>query len=405
VDLNHAIADFDAAETTLRRLESVWERLTALVPSGITFFGDSPEGIEYAELSRAFRDLAEGLPPVDGARVTSTPMPLDAIAQNRIDAQEIGYFEAITDVETGIAEPGESIREYRFRFNRARRKLARNRILELVSEIENHLQALATRVAPDSEPINDPEWDELREALSEVERLAGSSTPHKGRWGELHRHLAFGQGVDLRDIALHDWPSVRADINSGLYSDTEPVPVSGADLGALASSDPEGRVSTRLDWGALDAEGFERLVFNLISNTHGYENPLWPTKTHAPDGGRDLSANRVHEDPLGGTKRQRVIISCKHWLAKSIGPDVIHAALARVRLSEPPAVDVLVLATSGRFTNDAVRVIDQHNTNRERPEIEPWAESHLEGLLAQRPDLAPPGLRPNDGEARSADAP
>jgi hypothetical protein len=40
-------------------------------------------------------------------------------------------------------------------------------------------------------------------------------------------------------------------------------------------------------------------------------------------------------------------------------------------------------------------VIDQHNNDRERPEIEPWAESHLEGLLAERPDLVPTGLRPD----------
>lgn len=395
MDLNQAITDFDAAETTLRRLESVWERLAALVPQGINFLGDSPEGIEYEDLCRAFRDLTEGLPPIDGFRIDAEPMPLGDIAQNRLDAQEVGYIEAITGVEAGIAQPGETIREYRFRFNRARRRVARDRILELIAEIESHLQSLTSRIDSDNEPIADPEWGELREALSEIERLAGSSTPRKGRWSELHRHLAWGQGVDLHDIAVHDWPSVLADINTGLYTDTEPMPVSGVDLGTLAESRLEGRVSTKLDWAAIDDEGFERLIFNLISNTPGYENPRWLTKTHAPDGGRDLSVERVHTDPLGGTKRQRVIIACKHWLSKSVDPDVVHAALARVPLSEPPPVDVLVVATSGRFTNDAVRVIDHHNNGRIRPEIEPWAESHLEGLLAQRPDLSPTGLRPN----------
>jgi hypothetical protein len=393
VNLNEAIADFDAAETTLRRLESVWERLTGLVPQGIAFAGDSAEGIEYEDLCRAFRDLADGLPPIDGFRIDAPPMPLDAIAQNRLDAQEIGFIEAITDVEAAISQPGEAIRECRFRFNRARRRVARDRTLELIAEIEGHLQSLTSRIASDREPIDDPEWAKLWEALSEIERLAGSSTPRKGRWGELHRHLAWAQGVDLHDIAIHDWPSVLVDINAGLYTETEPMPVSGVDLGKLAESQLEGRVSTKLNWAAIDDEGFERLIFNLISNTPGYENPRWLTKTHAPDGGRDLSVERVHVDPLGGTKRQRVMISCKHWLSKSVGPDVVHAALARVPLSEPPPVDVLVVATSGRFTSDAVRVIDQHNNGRLRPEIEPWAESHLEGLLAQRPDLAPLGLR------------
>jgi hypothetical protein len=240
VDLNQAISDFDAAETTLRRLESVWERLSALVPQGIVFFGDSPEGIEYEGLCRAFRDLAQGLPGIDGFRIDVAPTPLDEIAQDRIDAREVGFVEAITNVEAGIAQPGETIREYRFRFNRARRKVARDRILELIAEIEAHLQSLTERIVSSREPIEDPEWNELREALSEIERLAGSSTPRKGRWDELRRHLAWGQGVDLHDIAVHDWPSMLIDINAGLYTETEPMPVSGVDLGKLADSHLEG---------------------------------------------------------------------------------------------------------------------------------------------------------------------
>ena len=114
---------------------------------------------------------------------------------------------------------------------------------------------------------------------------------------------------------------------------------------------------------------------------------------------KNANVDRVHTDPLGGTRRQHLIISCKHWLTKSVGPDVIQAALARVGLSQPPVVDVVAIATSGRFTNDAIRVIDQHNNDRGRPEIEPWADSHLEGLLAQRPDLARPELRAEDRPA------
>lgn len=393
MDLNQAIGDFDAAETTLRRLEAVWEQMVAIIPQGIAFLGDSPDAVEYEDFSRAFRDLARGLPPVDGFEINVEPMPLDAIAQNRLDARDINEIEAITSTESAILEPGESIREYRYRFNRARRRIARDRLLELITEIEERLRSLAIRIKPDRDPITDPEWNLLKEALSEADRLAGSSTPRRGRWRELHRHLAWGQGVDLHDIKAVDWPSVLIDINSGLYTDSEPMPVSGVDLGTLSQTRLEGRVSTQLCWSAIDDEGFERLIFNLIANTPGYENARWLTKTHAPDGGRDLSVERVYIDPLGGTKRQHVVISCKHWLSKSIGPDAVSAALARVSISEPPPIDVLVIAASGRFTNDAVRVIEAHNNARRRPEVEPWAESHLEGLLAQRPDLTPVGLR------------
>ncbi len=66
VDLDAVIKDFDAAETTLRRLEAVWEQLMELVPSGIVFLGDSPEAVEYEDLCRAFHELSNGLPPIDG---------------------------------------------------------------------------------------------------------------------------------------------------------------------------------------------------------------------------------------------------------------------------------------------------------------------------------------------------
>jgi hypothetical protein len=45
---------------------------------------------------------------------------------------------------------------------------------------------------------------------------------------------------------------------------------------------------------------------------------------------------------------------------------------------EPPPVDVLVIATSGRFTADAVRWIENHNNARKHPTVEMWPESHLE---------------------------
>ena len=52
-----------------------------------------------------------------------------------------------------------------------------------------------------------------------------------------------------------------------------------------------------------------------------------------------------------------------------------------------PRVDVLVVATSGRFTADAVTWIEQYNAGGGSRRIEPWAESHLERLLAARPAL------------------
>ncbi len=59
-----------------------------------------------------------------------------------------------------------------------------------------------------------------------------------------------------------------------------------------------------------------------------------------------------------------------------------------------PRVDVLTVATSGRFTADAVTWIESHNVTGALPRIEMWPESHLERLLAGRPAMiAEFGLR------------
>ncbi len=397
MDLDQALGEFDAAEATLRRLETARERLSELVPQGIAFVRDSHEGIEYEHLRRAFADLVGGLPAIDGWRIADFPLDLNEIAQNRLDAQDIGEIEAMVSVEQGVTAPGEAIREYRFRFNRARRSLVRQRTQELLAEIDVLLDDLVKRVERDNEPIGDPEWPALADAIREIERLMGSSMTRTGRWRELGRHLAFAQGCDLHDIADHDWPSVLEDIQSALYDQFEPIPVQVDDLAELAATRPRGAVSTKLAWNVLDDEAFERLLFNIISDASSYENPQWLTRTHAPDRGRDLSVDRVMSDSLSGVTHQRVIIQCRHLLSKSVAPSDIGGAATAVKLWEPPPVDVLIFVTSGRFSADAVAWIEKHNYERLRPTIEPWAETHLESLLAQRPHLvAEFDLRPRD---------
>ncbi|MBE3039105.1 MAG: restriction endonuclease [Chloroflexi bacterium] len=159
------------------------------------------------------------------------------------------------------------------------------------------------------------------------------------------------------------------------------------DLGDLVRKRPKGRIATKLLWEKLSEEEFERLIFTLISSEKDYENPAWLTRTNAPDRGRDLSAERVHYDSLGGTIRQRVIIQCKHWLRKSIGPAEVATLREQMKLWEPPRVDIHVIATSGRFTADAVSAIDKQNQSDSALRIEMWPESHLERLLAHRPAI------------------
>lgn len=388
MDLEKALEEFDSVETNLRRLEKVWEEMQQITPSGFTFLGTSPEGLRYAELQRSYSRISNGLPAIDGYRITAVPEDVDDITEWRTNAQEVGEFEFAMHLEQRIEEPIREIDEYRSRFRRARRELVRGKLQELVAEINRLLSSLAEAVPTDRQPVEHEDWFELVAAFQQIERLAGSQISRTGRWSEMRRHLCWAQGVDVHDIAEMDWPSVRADIEASLYSELDPVPVAATDLTSLVEAKPTGPVTTKLKWDAISPEEFERLLFNLISDAEEYVNPQWLMHTNASDRGRDLSVERINTDELSGTSRQRVIIQAKHWTKKSVRPIDVTETLTEVLLWEPPVIQSLIIATSGRFTADAVALIEKHNNDGKRPQIGMWPESHLEMLLARRPHLA-----------------
>jgi hypothetical protein len=143
-----------------------------------------------------------------------------------------------------------------------------------------------------------------------------------------------------------------------------------------------------LPWDQISAEQFEALIFELIRTTDGYETTNWIMRTQAPDRGRDIETYRVLSDPLSGTTRYRIIVQCKHWLSNSVNLADLTTCIETVILWEPPLIDQLVVATSGRFTGDAVAWIEKHRAERTRPTVDPWPESHIEALLARRPAIA-----------------
>lgn len=391
--LNAALRHFEAAEANLVKAEKLLAEIEAAIPSGIAF-GESPD---YETNCRNFDALITALPKIDGWKPEITLMELDEIAQNRLDAQEVGEIECIVSVERQIGEPSRLLREYRYRFNQKRRELIRDALIELVDAIDANLRNLSKLLEgdePSNEVVADGEFEQLKENAAQIATLLGSSVAKPARWSDLHRHMHFGMLGDLHDIIEHDWPSVKAGLRKSMYGEKEPVPVEIEDLGALVSAKPRGPVATRLKWESLTDEEFERLIFVLLSSENGYENPEWLMKTNAPDRGRDLSVYRVYADPLGGTLRQRVIIQCKHWQSKSVGPGDIAVLKEQMKLWEPPRVDIHVIATSGRFTSDAVAIVEKHNQSDSALRIEMWPESHLERLLASRPAIiAEFGLR------------
>jgi hypothetical protein len=387
--LDQALKQFDLAEANLVRLEKIWAKIEAQIPEGISFQGLSPEQRAYDDLCRAFREVRDALPAIDGWRMTAEPMALDAIAQARLESEELGELGVTLNLEKEIRGSGEEIHEYRYRMNRRRRELVQKRVKELISEFDETLDRLKGRglKREDRGTMVGPDWDTLCHAVQEFDRLLDASPQRGTHWSDFRRHLRFAEPVDFWDIVNTDWPRVKSDIEGYFAIDLDPLKVDLADLGTAVAEQPVGPVTTALNWAGLSDEDFERLMFNLISEAGGYENPEWLTKTRAPDRGRDLSVYRVAHDVLAGALRQRIIIQCKHWLANSVGLPEVSASHAAMALWDAPPVDVLVIATSGRFTTDAVAWVEKHNQSGARPRIEMWPESHLESLLARRSHL------------------
>lgn len=74
-------------------------------------------------------------------------------------------------------------------------------------------------------------------------------------------------------------------------------------------------------------------------------------------------------------------------LSRSVPLDEVAAVKDLVKLWEPLLVRMLVIATSGRFTGDAVQYAEQHDQKSLLARIEMRPESHLATHLAARPDL------------------
>lgn len=379
----------DRAAANLAKLTAIWERAQPLLPNGPSR-GSSRE---YDDLRRSWSSLLSGLPRIDGWTVTVWLPDADEVGATFVDYWDLG--EPAFPLMNEIEQPGKDLDEYRFRLGRARRRAVRDRLLELASMIDLTLPKVVAGVPRESiEPVEHPGVSEVAAAVGEIERLLSDTTERRGRWGDLHRHLYFGQGHDWHDIIEIDWPSVREDIESAGLSSDDPIPVADVDLGVAAAAHPSGPASTALAWGALSDDDFERLLFDVLRGIDGYQNVQWLMKTRAPDRGRDLSLERVIRDGSGTVRTERVIVQAKHWTSKSVGPADIAATLATMNLWEPPTVQWLLMATSGRFTSDAVATVERRNTSGGPPHVELWPDSRLETLLAQRPDLvAAYGLR------------
>jgi hypothetical protein len=228
---------------------------------------------------------------------------------------------------------------------------------------------------------------EVFAAVMEIQRLLGDATERRGRWNDLFRHMHFSQGHDWHDIQEFDWPSVKPDIEAATLGAADPLPVPDIDLGQASAGKLTGAATLALPWNRLDDDGFERLLLDLLRSFPEHHNVEWLMQTRAPDRGRDLSLDRDLRDSTGAVRRERVIVQAKHWQSKSVRHTDIAETVASVTLWRP-VVRVLIMATSGRFTQDAITLTEQHNEAGKVPYIELWPENKLETLLAQKPHIA-----------------
>ncbi len=390
--IHSALEQFEATEANLSKLETLCADIERAIPSGIVFGADPA----FENKCRAAEAILPHLPAIEGWKPDLTLPDLDGIAQTRLDIAELDEPGAEISFERSLEEPSRQLREYRFRFDRARRKLVRDAIDHAIDQVDAIIREMRPRVEglDPQAAIPDNFLNNLRTHYKEINTLLGSSIAKPDRWGDMDRHLHFGQIGDFHDIESIDWPVAKASLRKNLYGQDDPLPVAVADLSELLVAKPRGPIPIKLNWKQLSDENFERLVFALISAEPGYENPEWLMNTHAADRGRDLSVRRVTKDGLSGHRSTRVVIQCKHWQGRSIAPTDVALLKEQMLLWEPPRVDVLVIATSGRFTADAVAAIEKHEQSDRAMRIEMWPESHLEMLLAARPHLiAEFGLR------------
>lgn len=130
--INAALRRLEAAEANLEKLGRILEQIEGLIPKGVRF-GSDPQ---YDDRCRAFEDVLQALPMIDGWKPQVQLADLDELAQSRLDAQDVGEIAMIADVESSLEQPGRELAEYRHRLSKKRRELIRDALGEAVRLID-----------------------------------------------------------------------------------------------------------------------------------------------------------------------------------------------------------------------------------------------------------------------------
>lgn len=387
MNINEILRKYEAIEANLEKLFSLWIKINKLMPEKAVFF--DPAENEYDDYCRSFSDILEQLPKIDGYKLSYNLFELNEIGKRRLEIMQYGEIEDKIYLDEELYQQEKDLFQYKFLLNRKRKELIRKYIKGIFDEIDIDLLVLLKKYPFEfedkAETIRDDVFTKLKENISILNLLLGS-IKRPIRWSYIIRHLNFGMVQDLHDIQKNDWPEIKKSLENTIYAEFDPIVVDVADINELIEGSETEKIIAKLKWENLNPEDFERIIYNVISDSNDYENPQWLMKTNAADQGRDLSVDRVYKDHLSGVIRNRVVIQCKHWLSKSISDKEIIITKEQIKLWEPPKVDVVIIATSGRFSASAVRFAEKNNSEN-NVKIEMWADSHLETLLSERPAL------------------
>ena len=167
--LNAALRQFEAVEANLGKAERLLGALMEAVPQGIQFGSTA----EYDQTWREFHDIIAALPKIDGWKADIYVMDLDEVAQQRLDASELGEIEFSISVETRLNEPPKQLADYRYRFNKKRRQLVRDAINELIDRADQRVRQLARLSAADEghHTVESPDFEGLKADVAELAML------------------------------------------------------------------------------------------------------------------------------------------------------------------------------------------------------------------------------------------
>lgn len=386
MDLSAALAVYDRVALNLAKLDSVWKRMEELLPDGPFLGAGSDDGVTYAELGEQWTTIANSLPTIQGWKLHAQIVDYAAIGAARLEYVEIDDAEGLRALEVRIAAPRIEAHRYRQKLARARQRLVRTRGEDLVRGIDELLVPVLAeddQVLPEAQAT--PILREIDKGVEELERLLGEALEGGPRQHDLHRHLRFAEPHDLHDIARLDWPAFRPHVQQALYSDEDPVPVGVDDLLDLAGvvSSP---VRSTIHWDRIDADGFERLLTRLLQQSGKYVRITRLMNVNAADAGRDIEAYRIVTDGLTSERHERVFVQAKHWPSRGVGAsEIADLVTAKLPMWEGEPVRGLIVATTGSFTQEAVRWVDDHNLAAKRPDIALWSSNELDSLLRKWP--------------------